>query len=219
MTRILLLSPADFDFDADTIPAGITDSDTTTVHRRVAYASCPPVGAHDWALAELAVMAAGQKAQSEGFDAVCLADFGDYGANALRSLLDIPVVTAGRSAMLHALTLGSRFSVLATGRDINRIKKTVHEYGLDAQCAGIHTQPAEDDIGTLGIEGDVLILAGAARLAGLTGLAVPVVDPLALVLKLAESLDGLGLSHSRRAYPAPEVRKNVLIESLAAPDG
>lgn len=214
MTRILLLSPADIDLLPEGLPGGITDADTEIVHRRVPYISCPPVGAHDWTLADLAVMAAGQKAQSEGFDAVCLADFGDYGANALRSLLDIPVVTSGRAAMLHALTLGGRFSILATERDINRVRKTVHEYALDAQCAGIHVLRDGGDLATLGNTSEVLIFAGAARLAGATGVAVPVVDPLPLVLKLAESLVGLALSHSRRAYPAPEKRKAALIEAL-----
>ena len=57
-------------------------------------------------------MAAGQEAQAEGFDALCLPDFGDYGVGALRSLLDIPVVAGGRGTMLHALTLGGPFGVV-----------------------------------------------------------------------------------------------------------
>ena len=88
MTRILLLSPADLELPDDVIANGVTDSDTEIVHRRVIYPSVPPIGAHDWTLADLAVMAAGQNAEAEGFDAVCLADFGDYGANALRSLME-----------------------------------------------------------------------------------------------------------------------------------
>ena len=214
MTRILLLSPADLDLPDNIVAPGVMDSDTEIVHRRVAYPSCPPIGAHDWTLADLAVMAAGQNAEAEGFDAVCLADFGDYGASALRSLLDIPVVAAGRAAMLHALTLGARFTVLADERDYVRTKKTVHEYALDAQCAGIHRLKPGTDIAAMAGDPEVLVLAGAARNETLEGLTIPVVDPLPLVLKLAESLVGLGLTHSRQAYPAPQMRKADLITAI-----
>jgi allantoin racemase len=218
MTRILLLSPADLDLQDNAIAAGVTDSDTEVVHRRVDYPSCPPIGAHDWTLADLAVMAAGQGAQTEGFDAVCLADFGDYGANALRSLLDIPVVTAGRASMLHALTLGARFTVLATERDYVRTKKIVHEYALDTQCADIHLFKPGKDVASLTRQAEVLVLAGATHNAGLEALNIPIVDPLSLVVKLAESLVGLGLTHSRRAYPAPQVRKAELITAISSID-
>lgn len=218
MTRILFLSPADLDLPDDVAAAGVTDSDTEIVHRRVAYPSCPPVGPHDWTLADLAMMAAGQNAQAEGFDAVCLADFGDYGANALRSLLDIPVVTAGRASMLHALTLGASFRVLATERDYIRTKKIVHEYALDAQCAGIRLFKPNTDLVEMAAQAEVLVLAGATHDARLEALNIPIVDPLSLVVKLAESLVGLGLTHSRRAYPAPQVRKAELIAAISSVD-
>ena len=57
-------------------------------------------------------MAAGQEAQDQGFEALCLPAFGDYGVSALRSLLDIPVVAGGRGSMLHALTLAGRFGIV-----------------------------------------------------------------------------------------------------------
>ncbi|MBW6425807.1 hydrogenase expression protein HupH [Rhizobium sp. XQZ8] len=216
MPRILLLSPADLDLPENTVAAGLADPDTEIVHRRVIYPSCPPVGAHDWTLADLAMMAAGQNAQAEGFDAVCLADFGDYGANALRSLLDIPVVTAGRASMLHALTLGASFSVLATERDYVRAKKIVHEYALDAQCAGIRLFKSNTDLVERAAQAEVLVLAGATQNAGLEALNIPMVDPLSLVVKLAESLVGLSLTHSRRAYPAPQMRKAELIAAISS---
>lgn len=208
MPRILLLTPADIE-TASALDDGLTDAATEVVRRAVAYPSAPPVGAHDWALADLAVLAAGQHAEKEGFDALCLADFGDYGANALRSVMDIPVVTAGRSAMLYALSLGSSFSVVAGPRDHARIGKIVHEYGLDHQCAGVLS--ADDDTGLAAAQ--VVVPANGAAAPG--DLTVPVVDPLALVVKLAESLVGLGLSHSRAAYPVPQTRKAELIEAIA----
>ena len=211
MTRILLLSPADANLAPDSAFSGITDPGTTIIHRRVAYAACPPMSAHDWALADLAVLAAGQHAGAEGFDAVCLADSGDYGANALRSVLDIPVVTAGRAAMLYAMTLGARFSILTTERDHIRLKKTVHEYGLGAQCAGVHRSEPGETAMPPPLCGDVAILAGVTRPCGA---AIPLVDPVPLVVKLTESFVSLRLSHSRQAYPAPQVRKKALINAI-----
>lgn len=212
MTRILLLSPADLDLPVDVLASGVLDADTQVEHRRVTYASCPPVGAHDWALADLAILAAGQDAQAHGFQAVCLADFGDYGANALRSVLDIPVVTAGRTAMFYALTLTERFSIAATDRDLARAKKLVHEYGLDARCrridpAGADTAPAEWP--------EVTIMAGNAHRSMARSGPATLVDPVAVSLKMAESLVGLSLTHSRRAYPEPQVRKSELIAALS----
>ncbi|MEB2844564.1 hydantoin racemase [Rhizobiales bacterium RZME27] len=212
MTRILLLSPADLDLPDDVVTADVLDADTQVEHRRVIYPSCPPIGAHDWALADLAILAAGQNAEAEGFQAVCLADFGDYGAGALRSVLAVPVVTAGRTSMLYSLTLAERFSVLATDRDLTRAKKLVHDYGLDGRCEGVDLAGA--DMGNEASR-EVLILAGNARQlvkqAGST-----VIDPVAVCLKIAESLIGLSLTHSRHAYPEPQVRKADLIKALSA---
>lgn len=215
MTRILLLSPADVDLLSGGLPDGLLDADTQIAHRAVAYASCPPVGAHDWALADLAVLAAGQRAQEEGFDAVCLADSGDYGGNALRSVVDIPVVAAGRASMLHALSLGARFTVLATERDYVRVKKLVHEYGFGGQCAGIRLAGRDGVPQDPAGQADVLVLAGETRNARADLPDVPAVDPVALAIKLAESFVGLGLTHSRVAYPEPQTRKAALIEAIA----
>jgi len=43
-----------------------------------------------------------------------------------------------------------------------------------------------------------------------------VIQPVPLLVKLAESLVALNLTHSRRAFPEPDVRKAALISALAA---
>ena len=223
MTRLLMLATGAIDRSAFTV-----DSDTEIVLRTVPGLPEGFDSAHDWALADLAVLAAGQGAEAEGFDAVCLADFGDYGAGALRSVLAVPVVTAGRSAMLYALTLGSRFAILAPSLAYPRAKKLVQEYGLSGQCAAVRSFETAPEVlmaARLCIEedgADVLCLAGqdtalAARLSA--ELQVPVVAPARLVLKLAESFLGLGLSQSRRSWPEPQVRKPELIAALLAAGG
>jgi allantoin racemase len=44
-------------------------------------------------------------------------------------------------------------------------------------------------------------------------LPVPVINPGPLTYKLAEALLGLGLTHSRRAYPKPNVEKVAMIRA------
>lgn len=212
---------------ADGAPSVSGDSDAKIVLRRPAGLPEGFDSSHDWALADLAVLAAGQGAEAEGFDAVCLADFGDYGAGALRSVLNVPVVTAGRSAMLHALTLGSVVAILTPAAGYRRAKKLVQEYGLVAQCPIVRAfdEPRKALAAAKNcIEdgADVICLAGfdGALAAGLAAeLPVPVIDPPALTVKLTESFLGLGLSQSRRSWPEPQVRKPELIAALVAAGG
>ncbi|WP_372094736.1 aspartate/glutamate racemase family protein [Tistrella mobilis] len=185
------------------------------------------ISAHDWTLADLAVLATGQEAGRQGYAAVCVADPGDYGANALRSVLDVPVVGAGRSALFYALTLGSRFGVLAPAGGSARARKLVQEYGLAAQCAGVRRIDQGDGAiltaARAAIEEDgaeVLVLwrpltaAATARLAA--ALPVPLIEPASLSLRLAEAFLGLGLAQSRRTWPMPQVAKPDLIAALVA---
>ncbi len=60
---------------------------------------------HDWALMDMAIFEAGLSAQDDGYDAVCIDTMSDSGMAALRSVLDIPVVSPGKASMLFALTL------------------------------------------------------------------------------------------------------------------
>ncbi len=223
MPRILMLCFDDL--PVPTAPEG-RDADTHLVIRTIPGAPTKRASAQDWSLADLAVMAAGQAAQEEGFEALCLPAFGDYGVGALRSLLDIPVVTGGRGTMLHALTLGGRFGVVTAEAGRERASRLVHDYGLAAQCAGVEAFHEAGDAAELAAcraavaaGAQVICLAdrpdaSADRLAAL--LPVPVLSPVGLCLKLAESFLGLGLSQSRRAYPEPQLRKPELIRALMA---
>lgn len=188
------------------------------------------ISAHDWTLADLAVLATGQDASRQGYAAVCVADPGDYGANALRSVLDVPVVGAGRSALLYALTLGACFGVLAPTGGYARAKKLVQEYGLAAQCTGVRRIGEEGDREAAVLAAaraaitedgaEVLVLwqplaaAATARLAA--ALPVPLIEPASLSLRLAEAFLGLGLAQSRRTWPMPQVAKPDLIAALVA---
>jgi allantoin racemase len=91
---------------------------------------------HDYVLADLSLFEAGLTAQEDGYDAVCIDTMSDSGVNALRSVLDIPVIGPGKASYLVALLLGSKFSVLTQWDPwINLYRKSLQEYGLVDKCA------------------------------------------------------------------------------------
>jgi Asp/Glu/hydantoin racemase len=51
---------------------------------------------HDYVLADFAMLEAGLEAADEGYEAICIDMMSDSGANALRSMLDIPVIAPVR---------------------------------------------------------------------------------------------------------------------------
>ena len=76
-------------------------------------------------------------AEREGFDAYAIMSIPDIGMREARSVVDIPVVGYGESAMLTACTLGARFGVLTFIEDFPElIADNVARYGLRERCAG-----------------------------------------------------------------------------------
>ena len=95
---------------------------------------------HDAVLADMSMFEAGLTAQEDGYDAVCIDTMSDSGQNALRSVLDIPVISPGKASYLMCLLLGTNFGVLTQWDPWKALyKKTVREYGLDHLCAGIRS--------------------------------------------------------------------------------
>ena len=143
-------------------------------------------------------------------DAVIIAAFGDPGLPALRDAIDRPVIGLTDAALIAAGELGQRFSIIAISQRITAwYRETVEHYKMGERLASIRAldQPIRDIGGvqdehaarlkalcTTAIEEDgaeVLILAGTP-LAGLARriegeLPVPLVDPIAAAVKLAET--------------------------------
>jgi allantoin racemase len=194
---------------------------------------------HDWTLADVSMFEAGLTAQEEGYHAVCIDTMSDSGMNALRSVLDIPVIGPGRASYLMALMLGSRFSVLTQWDPWKGIyKKGLQECGLADKCASIRSINMPPDVKNLlggkeevvfpklveeGLrcveDGAEVICLGSttmhqahAHLA--KNLPVPVINPGPLTYKLAEMVLGLGLTHSRVAYPKPHILKVAMTQAM-----
>jgi allantoin racemase len=163
------------------------------------------------------------------YDAVVLAGFGEPGREAFRELLDVPVVDITDAAAQLALMIAPRFGVVTSlPRAIVQIKDSLHAAGVGANCVGVRAadlpvlKVGKLEIGPaspLVVEAQNLMALGAEALvlgcAGLAGmdkalsdyLGVPVVDPVAAGVAVAEALVRVGLRTSKVCTYAPPREK------------
>ena len=94
---------------------------------------------YDRGLAAIGNIDAGITAAANGFSAIFLNTFGDYGIVELRSALHIPVIGAGEAAMTLASTLGRRFAIVTVWpRSMNFIyDERLAACLMRERCAGI----------------------------------------------------------------------------------
>jgi Asp/Glu/hydantoin racemase len=157
-------------------------------------------------------------------DAIVMAAFGDPGLPALREAFDRPVIGLTEAALIDASRIAQRFSIIAISPRIGAwYRAVVERYGYGDQLASIRAldAPIRDIAGVqdehaarlkalcqAAIKEDraeALILAGAP-LAGLarriSGLPVPLVDPIAAAVRQAERAP-------RAAFVAPPKKANA----------
>ena len=160
-------------------------------------------------------------------DAIVLAGFGRVGIDALKEALTIPVVSIAEASMAIACLLGHRFTTLTMLRQfIPYQQDLVRYFGFEAKCASVRainvnveecvtdrertlrelTEQIERIVTDDGAEVVILACAGLcgydAELSRRSG--VPVLDPVAVAVKVAEGLVGLGLCHSKiRKFALP----------------
>lgn len=246
MTRVLVLVP--FALDESAIANRRQQTAEVALRPGVVFDYRPVTAGptafmspHDWALMDIALFEAGLSAQDDGYEAVVIDTVSDSGADALRSVLDIPVLAPGRASLLFALSLGRKFGILAQWEPaLARYRKVLDEWGLRFHCAAVeHFDTPPDFAALLGSKAEEtlpkmeaacrrLIDAGADVIClGSTTmhqahqylterLDVPIVNPGPLSYKLIESFLALGISHSRRAYPRPLVPKPEMIHTMLA---
>lgn len=168
------------------------------------------------------------KAQADGYDAVILGCFGDPGLEAVRELVDIPVIGPGEASMLLAASLGHRFSVVTildnviAGQELQAYKagvrgKLASVVATRIPVLDLMKDPARSrarviEVGREAIERDRAdtLMLGCMTMSFLdmadevsAELGVPVINAGKAALKAAESLVSLGMSHSKRAFPTP----------------
>ncbi len=80
----------------------------------------------------------GLAAERDGFDAYAICTIPDAGLQDARSLINIPVVGYGESAMLVACMLGRRFGILNFIEEIGpMLADNAQRYGLESRFAGV----------------------------------------------------------------------------------
>jgi Asp/Glu/hydantoin racemase len=161
-------------------------------------------------------------------DAVIIAAFGDPGLLAARELFDLPVVGMAEAAILTAVMLGERFSIVTFSPHMARwYADSVHQTGLDARFTGVRCpETAPDNVEAVAetLRGDLIglvrkacvedgadvVILGGAPLAGLAPRIASeapgvLIDPIAAATAQAMSLARLAPSTVRRiARPAPK---------------
>lgn len=190
---------------------------------------------HDMLLMDWTVFQAGIDAEAQGYAAVVIDTVSDSGVRALRSRLNIPVIGPGEAAFHAAMLLGKSFTVLTMWPQwFPLYEKTLGDYALGDRCASLRSIDTRPDVTELlagkeevifdklraeavrAIEedgADVIVLGSTtmhqshAYLSSV--LPIPVINPGVVAWKTAEMLVSLGLSHSKKAFPSPEVGKDL----------
>ena len=194
---------------------------------------------HDLAMADIAMFEAGCTAQEEGYDALCIDTMSDSGANALRSVLDIPVISPARTAFGLMLMLGNKFGVLTQWDPWKALyKKAAAEMNLQNHLVGVESINTPPDVrNLLGGKEEVVfpqLLAAGLRLVdqgaeaivlGSTTmhqsaaflnehLPVPVINPGPATYKIAETMLSLGITHSHVGFPKPHSEKLGMLHAM-----
>lgn len=174
-----------------------------------------------------------KRAGHDGVDGVIIHCMADPVLFAARELVDIPVLGEGLACFVTAVTLGDKFSVISPRPGADMLYRSrLRVYGLEQHLASIRSfdipvtdlrrdlkglKQAMIDEGkrAVGDDGADVIVPGCGEIYGIAQelteeLGVPVLDPRATVVKFAEMLIGLSLSHSKKAYPPPPEKRREI---------
>jgi len=188
-------------------------------------------GAVDEALIGPPLLVEARKAVREGYEAIVIDCAMDPGVRAVRELVNIPVTSAGEAALLYALGLGDRISVVTVLENTARvIGDRIRTYEFQGRVTSVrfanvpvldleHTDQAAEAIlqearKAIDEDGADVIVLGCTGMSPVAAflqqqLEVPVVDPAVAALTLAESLVRMRLSHSKKCYLTPPKKEIV----------
>ena len=194
---------------------------------------------HDMVMADISMFEAGCTAQADGYDALCIDTMSDSGANALRSVLDIPVISPCRTCFGLMLMLGNRFGVVTQWDPWKKLyTKNATEMGLMGNLVGVESINTPPDVRNL-LGGKEEVVFPTLREAGMRRvdqgaeaivlgsttmhqsaawlaerLPVPLLNPGPVTYKVAETMLALKLTHSHVAYPKPHNEKIGMLQAM-----
>lgn len=220
--RILVVNPNSTESMTEKIAAAarsVAHPDTEIVAATSKSGPASIQGFYDVALCQSELVR--EVSQHKNIDAVVVACFDDTGVDAIRCMLEVPVVGIGEAGYHAASMLASRFSVVTTlSRSVAGLEANLQRYGLAARCAKVRASDIpvlkleENDPGTIaqieaciqeaieqdGAEAIVLGCAGMADLMQELSdkFAVPVIDGVSCATTFAEALVRSGLKTSKK---------------------
>ena len=152
-------------------------------------------------------------------DAVVLAGFGNFGMYALKEALDIPVIPIAEASQMIAPMLGHRYSVLTVfNQNIPYQEDLTRLFGIESRLASVRGIEMDTDIvettdstrasleytikKIIDEDGAEVVVLGGARFAPYAQdlsekFGIPVIDPVAISVKLAIMFVESGLSQSK----------------------
>lgn len=209
--------------------------------QRIPYGTSSIECAYDEALAAPGIIKLGIEAEAQGYDGVFISCMGDPGLDALRELIDIPVVGPCRSTMIYAADLSNCFSVITvTDGVVPIIERIALDTGIERKLASVKAVNIPvlelvdknrliNSLFDLAIEAiekydAQLLILGCTGMIGVNeilmkllrekGYDVPVLYPVSLSIKYLESLISLGISHCRLSYPKPPTKVRSILNIL-----
>jgi allantoin racemase len=175
-----------------------------------------------------------REAEKNGFNAAVIDCMSDPGLDASREAVSIPIIGPAQTSAFISASLGHRFSILGTRSDMgHKFETQMAEYGITPRLASVRTtglsvQEVESnpdalisaliDAAEKAIiqNGAHVLIPGCTGMIGIAsalreallekGLDVPVLEPPAAAIKMAELLSDLRLSHSKITFPLPPVK-------------
>jgi len=213
----------------------VARKDTELSHVMLEHGPVSIESEYDEAIALPGILKQVAIAESEGMDAIIINCASDPGIDAARELVSIPVIGPAQAAFSLATILSQKFSVIAIlERDIPDLDRMFRLYGIHDKVASVRVMdiPVLDLFKDRDKAIDAMTSAALLTLredrteaitfdcTGLTGIVadvksnllqegfdVPVIEPVASAVKLAESMVDLGVSHSKLTYPDPPQKK------------
>jgi allantoin racemase len=186
---------------------------------------------YDDALTAPLVAKAAYNAEKDGYNAIVIGCFDDPGLDASREKVSIPVLGIGETSMTIACLLGHKFAIISVGSnsraiyerralELGLINRLAYSCGIESKVLDLRKnenkikemiyKEAKKAIEEFGAE---VIVLGCGGMIGFSEdlnkmLNVPVIDPLSLTIKIAETLAILGLKHSKAwLYNVPKHKR------------
>lgn len=175
------------------------------------------------------------QAEKDGYAGMILGCFGDPGLDALREMIEIPVVGPGEASLHVASMLGYRFSIVTVMESVvPSLERLVRVSGLDKKLASVRavdipvlelgqdTEKTTSRVIEEALKAKVkdradTVILGCMSMAFMRisdemqeSLGIPVVNPAWVSLKILEGLVCCRLSHSKKAFPFPPKKMKLV---------